>query len=735
LSLLRFLEGLALIALAFGPIAAASRQWRLRWLPDWTGAAACLADIMIGTVAVVVVAEVLGAVHLFRIAAMVPALAIVGIVGWYAGSRKAHVSGPFDPANSHREADSASHPVGMNLIALGAVSVVMADWGTRTVDAYHHGMTTIDSLWYHLPAAARFVQDGSITPLHYFDSQATTAFYPANSELIHGLGIMFMGNDVLSPLLNMGWLAIALLAGWCIGRPFGTAPVTLTGVALLMAVPGLVATQPGGAYDDVVGIALFLCCAALLIVGETTGEATRIPSTYLTALVAGVALGTKVTLIGPVGLLTIGIWVLARRGRRLLEGSVWLLALAVTGAFWYLRNLIVVGNPLPSLNVRLGPVALPNPAGTIPSTTVVHYLFDGNAWGKYFLPGLRQSFGPAWWALLGLAVAGLLLGAVVGPRRMPRMLAWVGLASGAVFMVMPQALAILGAPVFFVDNVRYADVAVGIGLVSLPLVPMLRIKGRSLWTIGAYGALLAVTQLDGTIWPISLFGERFASPITGIDSLLGLVFGFIVFGIGLLIVGRRRGSSDRSTPGDRRVAAIVVIGLSLVLVATGFGLEQFYLRNRYAAPNPGIDFPVFRHVGDTRIAVAGAITQLQYELYGRQPTNYVQYVGLRGPHGGFTPITSCARWRQALNAGRYQYVVTSSGLVPDRSAVFKTPFSYTVWTGTSPAATLLQRVSKSVPGFSHTTAYVGFSLFRLHGALDPRGCASPANRRVVATQP
>ena len=74
-----------------------------------------------------------------------------------------------------------------------------------------------------------------------------------------------MGNDVLSPLMNSGWLALALLAGWCVGRPFGAGVLTLSGAATLMAAPSLVATQPGGGYDDIVGLALLLASAAILV--------------------------------------------------------------------------------------------------------------------------------------------------------------------------------------------------------------------------------------------------------------------------------------------------------------------------------------------------------------------------------------------------------------------------------------------------------------------------------------
>ncbi len=526
---------------------------------------------------------------------------------------------------------------------------------------------------------------------------------------------MFMGNDVLSPFVNLCWLAVALLAAWCIGRPFGVAPVTLTGAAVLLATPGLVATQPGGAYNDVVGLALLLSCAALLVTAVNAGGPTRVAGQAIAALAAGVALGTKLTFIAPVGALTVGIWVLARRGRRLSEGGLWFLLLAVTGGFWYLRNLITVGNPLPSLNIKLGPLALPSPAVTTPSSTFAHFLLDGNAWHHYFLPGLRSSFGPAWWALLALAAAGLILGAAAGPGRMPKMLAWVGLVAAAAFVITPQYLAILGAPVFFVDNIRYVDPAILFGLVLLPLIPALRVKGRSWWLLGAYGAILALTQLDGTIWPSDLLAQRFAPPIGGIDSLIGLLVGVVVLGTGLLLYRWPWGR-----PGGRTLT-LVVAAIGIALAASGFSLQQFYLRNRYTASNSSA-VAWAQHVSNVRIGVAGDLTQLQYGLYGRYLTNYVQYVAQGEPHSGYAPITSCERWRQTVNAGHYDYVLTSTGFVGQRQQVFDTPSSYTVWTGADRASTLILRGIAAFLSNTGGTDYVGFSLFRLHGNLDPATC-------------
>ncbi len=161
-----------------------------------------------------------------------------------------------------------------------------------------------------MPFAARFVQDHSITPLHYFDAQAVTVFYPASSELIHSLGILLMGNDVLSPLINTLWLGLALLASWCIGRPFGVASITLTGSAILFATPGLVATQPGGAYDDVVGLAFFLSAVAMLLNSQVLSNRSQQTAWVVAVASLGLAIGTKWTFIGPAAALIVGAFVL-----------------------------------------------------------------------------------------------------------------------------------------------------------------------------------------------------------------------------------------------------------------------------------------------------------------------------------------------------------------------------------------------------------------------------------------
>ena len=154
--------------------------------------------------------------------------------------------------------------------------------------------------------------------------------------------------------------------------------MTLCGVAALMATPSLVATQPGGGYDDIVGLALLLACAAILINNHAARGRSRLVGVVIASLAAGLALGTKWTFIVPIGALTLGVFVVAGRGRRLRDTSFWLAGVALTGSFWYVRNWVAVGNPVPSAHVKVGPFSLPNPEITTPLPLSPTSLHDGS---------------------------------------------------------------------------------------------------------------------------------------------------------------------------------------------------------------------------------------------------------------------------------------------------------------------------------------------------------------------
>jgi hypothetical protein len=162
----------------------------------------------------------------------------------------------------------------------------------------------------------------------------------------------------------------------------------------------------------------------------------------------------------------------------------------------------------------------------------------------------------------------------------------------------------------------------------------------------------------------------------------------------------------------------------------GFSVQQFYLQNRYRTPSstgllPSALSAIFawaQHVNDGRIAVVGPYAMLQYGLYGRDDTNYVQYIGQVEPHGGYAAVTSCERWRQALNAGHYDYVVTSTGLVSSLKGIPDS--SFTLWTSADPASTvILREIHSDHSDNNRSNEYNGFFVFRLHGTLSLTTCS------------
>jgi hypothetical protein len=593
---------------------------------------------------------------------------------------------------------------GTQWIALAVMSVLVAAWGAWTVHALRNGMDSLDTRWYHMPAAGRFLQTGSLTGLHHLDTSNLTAFYPFNSEVLHALGAMLIGSDFLSPLLNVGWLALALLAGWSIGAPFGVAPVTMVATMAVVGTPTMITTQAGAALTDIVGLSLLLSAVAVLIASGARGRWTLGP-VLVAGLAAGLAMGVKWTLVPAVGAMTIGVVVVATRGLRLASAGAWSCGLVLTGSFWYLRNLVVTGNPVPPLEVEIGPLALPSPPQRIITSSVSDFLLDGHVWRRVFVPGFADAFGLMWWAVVGLAIIGMVAVVALGPGRVPRMLGLVAIAALVAYVVQPQALGLFANnPLWFGLNLRYALPGLGVGLVLLPLAPALR-RGRWPTLLAAVlGAVVVIAQFARDVWPPGSLGRPGPWPGRGAEIASGVAIGIVVFaGGGLHLLERRR------PVGGRRAALTGVVAAVLCAVMAGFALEQYHLDRRYG---PGSTYPeswpitaIYAWARDVRGARIGIVgNTFQYPLYGKDLSNYVQYVGRAGPDGSYDALDRCDDWRKTLNDGHYDYVLVAPPPVFTRQ-----PPEALAWTEQDPAASVVLRDQGAV-------------LFRLDGELDPDAC-------------
>jgi hypothetical protein len=252
----RYLIGVAALLCVLGSLGVGAAAVRRYLLPDWRGAHAALADIVTGCALLVGIIEVLGTVGLFR---LVPIVVVSIAVG------SALSLGLTSRSGAQAVRPSVARPgvtaAILILISVAGLAVVLLQWTGRSLQSYEHGIIGADSIAYHLPHAASYAQTGQIRSIRYTDFDYLTGLYPATSELFHALGIVLMGNDVLSPGINLMWLVLTLLAAWCIGSIREVGPTSMLAAALVMATPMMVGSNAGTADNDLVGV--FFVLAAL----------------------------------------------------------------------------------------------------------------------------------------------------------------------------------------------------------------------------------------------------------------------------------------------------------------------------------------------------------------------------------------------------------------------------------------------------------------------------------------
>lgn len=707
----RYLLGLVSLVVVCGSLSLAAVALRRRLLPDWTGALARLAEAVIGLGSLVFILEALGTIGLFALLPIVFACALLGawairtLIG--AGGSRAAPGAAGTEEQRPAGARSTILTAHRALAALGILitAAVFAEWASPTLQSYDVGIVSFDSLWYHLPWAASFAQTGHVTPLRFTDVQALTGFYPATAELLHGLGIVLLARDTLSPALNLLFLPLVLLAAWCIGRPQGVGALSAFGAALAMATPMMHFSQAGAAATDVVGV--FFLIAAVALFANAGG---RRPAYALAGLAAGFAVAVKLSLVAPVLALSIGVIANAPRGERRATAGLWLGCLVLAGGFWYVRNLIAVGNPLPWKSFGI----LPAPPQRLLERTaysVSHYLTDSHAWRHFFEPALASGLGRWWYLILASAVIGPLLCLLPGATRTVRILGAVALLSLGAYVVTPDSAAgPPGDPAGFALNLRYLAPALTLALAVLPLAPVLSGPRRRAMVMVALTAIFVATAAQPQLWP-----DRHVLAAV----CIGLVL--LLAGLGLVwLRGRPRRGTAR-LPARAAPAPAVLVVAALVLsgsaAAGAYVWQRHYLRGRYAPGSNGSQLePVwafFRGVHHARVGIVGTFGGFfSYPLYGLDTSNRVQYIAHHGPHGSFTPITNCAEWRTAVDAGHFRYLVTTPARDPwHPKALYPSPEG--AWTESDPAAHVVLRIRAKGQQII---------LFRLRGSLDPSGC-------------
>jgi len=691
--------------------------WLRRWIvPEFSGALARLADATIAVALLVLALELLGSLEILTVGWTIVVCIAVGLIAAAIGWTKA-------PARD-REVSAPQVQTAALLIALGVGSWVVAEWTFPSQLALDHGMFGGDTTWYHMPFAGRIAQEGTTLPLHFTDPLRLAAwFYPGTSELVNAAGIVVFKTDWLSPLINMIWLSIALLAAWCVGRPYKVGPATMVAGALVFSAGVMIETQPGEGRNDIMGLAFLLAFAAFLINGHQRrapqeGAVQDKPEAdaplldkgplILAGVAAGLAISVKLPLLAPVGAIAVGMVLVSGAGRRLITAAAIGIPAFVVGGYWYVRAAIITGgNPIPQSG--FGPLKLPRPdqlpLDPRPRFAVADYLTNPTIYRRWFFPDLNDALGPLWPLILIVAVAAAVFIAVRSRNKVLRVVAAAALLTAVVYVFTPlTAAGQENSPTGFFTNTRYLMPGLLLALTLVPIARPLRAPESRAWqTLLFLVAVYAITVLTTPRW----------YP----DYIVGTVFLTLalVWAPAGLALARGRRLVGRGTVGA--VAGVVL----LLAVVLGRAQEVQYYEKHYQRTTPFLQeggpqdaFAFANELHDKRIGLAGSgeIFFGQYGFYGKGVDNYVQYIGVEGPNGTYRLATTCRQFRRLVNEGDYDYLITSQATQDSPEADYYYPVY--AWLKTDPAL----KLEIEEPDITPQPDYV----FKVEGKLD-ESCA------------
>ena len=690
--------------------------WLRRWIvPEFSGALARLADATLAVALLVLSLELLGTLSILRLGWIVVVCIGVGLIAALIGWRRAPRDG----------GEVTAPPVQTLalLIAVGVASFGVAEWTSPAQLSLDQGMSGGDTIWYHMPFAARMAQEHSTVHLHFTDPlRLAVWFYPQSWELIHATAIVLFKSDWLSPLINLAWLAVALLAAWCVGRPYKVGPATLVAAALVLDSSTMIESR-----NDIMGLAFLLAFAAFLINGHqrrapASGAVENTPERdaplldrgplIVAGVAAGLAASVKLTFLIPVVAIAVGVVLFSGRGRRLTTAWVMGLSMFVVGGYWYVRAAIKTGgNPIPQIG--FGPLHLPKPDQMPlyprPPFAISHYLFDPTVYRNWFLPQLENAFGLLFPLILVPALAAVVYLAVRSRNVILRVLAVAALATAVVYVFTPlTAAGKEGSPTSFFTNTRYLVPGLILALTLLPIARPLRSSDRrARRTLFFLTVVFAVTVLTAPHWHLGYLGGT---------VFLTLALVWVPVGFGLLRARRRAGR------GMVALAAGSVVALAVVL---GRAQEVQYYDHHYTlatrflgdgGPQKAYAFARRQHAKRIGIAGSGEIYFVQYRFYGADASNHVQYIGVPGPDGSYRLATTCSQFRERVNAGRYDYLIVSR-YTEDSP---KSPYWFPIyaWVRRDPALRQLMAEPKTSPQPDY--------VFKVNGPLDPAGCGGAA---------
>jgi hypothetical protein len=266
-------------------------------------------------------------------------------------------------------------PESENLVRLISLTLLGGFSGVAIVHSSVLGTSFhFDDLSYHAPAVAHWIVDGriSLAPFNYH------AYYPFNAEVLSLWFMLPFHSDGLASLSGLYWEGLTVIASAALVLAQGQSRTTavLLG-ALLLGSPILMRAARTFSAVDVAGPALMLAAAALAVPSPSnqSRHAKLVDASY-SGLLSGLAAGCRVS-FAPVTVVlflwqAFGLRKNYSLGTRALSAVFFAVAATATGAYWYVRNWVLTGNPL--FPAELGPFNGPFGVEAQTSTKLVSWI-------------------------------------------------------------------------------------------------------------------------------------------------------------------------------------------------------------------------------------------------------------------------------------------------------------------------------------------------------------------------
>lgn len=504
-----------------------------------------------------------------------------------------------------------------------------------------------DAMTYHLALAANMMRTGDLSLFyfpHFFDLYA---YMPANGDLFSVWAMLPFGCDFLLPWVNVPFVAMLVLAVHRTARDLGT------GHAAALAMSSALATMPvflTTLTESYVDLPLFATYAAALRFALAAPG--RTPLLALSAGLCGVVVGTKST-----GLMMAGLVFVLHAMLVLPPGRPWRPAVAaiarhagwmaagvlLLGAAFYVRNLVVAGNPFYPVPVDL-PGLPPFPGQdrlrqALAHTTLAAYpdhLFRTGLWLKALLGETYTPYSA--WGLGPIGLAALVGGPVaLILTRLPGTCAKDPARCRAIFAML--AIGALAVAAYFVTPYSGKFVMFNVRFLVPAVVPLVLASSAALAAAGIQDGRLATVFLA-----LQAGGFFYANLPVRSRSGVALVAMALIVPM-LPVIARRLAVHTRGPRPPWRRALTPVAVVALVLAGLT-GLHDLRDRGRHDAWRQA-DEPfrlVVRHMADCwsaldralpagRLAVAAEDSRNAFlsPLFGSHLTRDVFYVNVMEP--------------------------------------------------------------------------------------------------------